>query len=188
MNYIKSFFLCTLLVSMCFASNAYTKNIPSDNKKAVKELNDLLVDYFKKNCKGKYDTSTCPILSELTPTGNFNSTIAKDYVKNYHFFIFNDQWIWVGHGLFKKIIGGNHKDFQGGDGKFFAQGFRTFVDKNEKGYYPYVEAKVFGSFKNVAYLHRLVFKDGTQLVFGTCYNTPINLIDKNVLNDLKSQN
>jgi hypothetical protein len=188
MKYVKSFFLCSLLLSMCCLSSAYAKVIAPENKKALKEMNNLLVNYFKENCKGKDYSSTCPILKELGPKGQFNTEVAKKYVKNYHFWVFNDQWIWVGHGLFSKLIGGNHKDFQGADGKYFAQGFRKFVDQHEEGYYPYVEMKAGGGYKSTAYLHRLVFSNGSELIFATGYNIPNRLWDKKVLKEMSSDN
>lgn len=183
------YFLTLLFLAfISFSMRGFAKDIPPENKVAVKKMNDLLVNYFKDNCKGKDYNSNCPILKELVPNGYFNRVIAKDYVKNYHFWVFNDQWIWVGHGLFNKLIGGNHKDFQGADGKYFAQGFKAFVDKHEQGYYPYIEGKAAQGYQSLAYLHRLVFKDGSELIFATGYNIPMNLWDKKVYDDLKSQN
>jgi hypothetical protein len=185
---MKHFFTATIILSMFLSSLGFAENMPAENKKAVKEMNDLLVNYFKDNCKGKDYSSTCPILKELVPNGKFNTMIAKDYVKNYHFWVFNDHWIWVGHGLFNKLIGKNHKDFQGADGKYFAQGFREFVDQHEQGYYPYVEMKAGGGYKSTAYLHRLVFSDNSELIFATGYNIPYDLWDKKILKDMGSEN
>jgi hypothetical protein len=187
-NVMKSFFIGMLLFGLCLLGTAYAKDIPPESKKAVKEMNNLLVKYFKDNCKGKDYTSTCPILKQLTPNGEFNTVIAKDYVKNYHFWVFNNDWIWVGHGLFKKLIGQNHKDFQGADGKYFAQGFRKFVDKHNQGYYPYVEMKAGGGYHSVAYLHRLVFKDGSELIFATGYNIPDAFWDQKVKKEMSTDN
>lgn len=185
---ILRFFLTLLCASgMIFSTVASAKDISPESKESIKEMNDLLVKYFTDNCKGENYKATCPAINELTPDGKFN-TLAKHFVKNYHFFVFNDQWIWVGHGLYRKIIGGNHRDFQGADGHFFAQGFRKFADEYGEGYYPYSEAKSFGGYKNIAYLHQLVLKDGSKLIFATCYNTPEKLIDKDLLKNLKSKN
>ncbi len=184
---IKFFFVLLSVSEIIFSSIAFAKDIPPESKESVKKMNDLLVKYFTDNCQGENYTATCPAINDLTPDGKFN-TLATLYVKNYHFFVFNDQWIWVGHGLYRKIIGGNHRDFQGADGQYFAQNFRKFADENEQGYYPYSEAKSFGGYSNIAYLHRLVFKDGSKLIFATCYNTPEKLIDKELLKDLKSEN
>jgi hypothetical protein len=178
--------LALLLANTAIASAVGT--MPPENRVIVKNFNDLLVNYFKQHCQGADDNAQCPVLKQLTPHGAFNKTVAAPYTKNYHFFIFNDQWIWVGHGLFQKIIGANHKDFQGADGKYFAQAFRQFVDQHEQGYFEYTEPKAFGGFKNVAYLHRLTFKDGSELIFGTCYNVPTKMIDPALLKDLTSEN
>jgi hypothetical protein len=102
---VQTLILTLFSLGWLFPNVTLAKDLPPENKKTLKEMNNLLVDYFKANCKGKDDSSTCPILKDLKPKGKFNTVIAKDYVKNYHFWVFNDKWIWVGHGLFTKLIG-----------------------------------------------------------------------------------
>ncbi len=175
-----------LIVCAVFSAFSYASDAPAQNKKALKEYNDILVNYFLDNCKGENFNSNCPILKDLTPTGKFKNELTKQYNKNYHFFIFNNDYIWVAHGEFQKIVGKNHEDFTGADGVRFAEKFKTYADKHQQGYVSYVQAKDFGGAKSLIYIHKIKFQDKKSLYFCTTFSTEV--ISPELLKDLLSEN